>query len=435
MTDRTVLRCGTLIDGSGVAARRDVALVVEGARIAALEPWDERTTTTHEPEPHRDLRRHTVVPGLIDAHAHLCLGAAGSAGWARAAADPVGIVAWGLAAGIAALRTGITTVVDVGSPQGLALRAARLIDAGLAAGPQVLAAGPAITTTAGHGAEFGVAADSASELVGAVRGAVADGADLIKIMVTGGAVDPWTNRRRAQYTEEQLRAGIEDAHRLGRKVVGHANATEGITRGVRAGIDVIAHCNWLGTEPGTVRVELDTVDEMARRGTWVDLNIQGALRDLRETDGAVATWPGPGAVPSTRWELLRSLRDKGLRLYLTSDAFGPAIGGFAGSLAHARGRWDLSAEELIRLVSGAPAEALGMEDRGILAAGRLADLVVLDGDLVSDPGTLLRPLSVHRSGLEVVAHGRLSPPAAALGAGTEAAAQQDLLDAVFKVLA
>lgn len=414
---------------------QDVALVLDGARIASMEPWDDRTSGPREPDRFRDLREHTVLPGLIDAHAHLCLGVAGSTSWTRASTDAVGIVAWGLVAGVAALRTGITTVVDVGSTKGLALRVASLIDAGIAIGPRVMAAGEAITTTAGHGAEFGTAADSTPELVGAVRNAVAGGAHVIKIMVTGGAVDPWTNRRRAQYSEEQLRAGIEDAHRLGRRVVGHANATEGITRAVLAGIDIVAHCNWLGRDPGTVCVDLGTVEAMARQGTWVDLNIQGALRDLRATDGAVVAWPGPGGEPSTRWELLQLLRREGVRLYLTSDAFGPAIGGFATSLVEARSRWGLSAEELISLVCGEPAHALGLQDdRGVLAAGRLGDLVVLPGDLRSDPAALLRPTSVYRSGLEVVAGGRLAPPAAAMASGTEAAAQQDLLEAVFRVL-
>lgn len=434
-TNRSVLRCGTVIDGSGSVAREDIALVVDGDRILSIEPWRDRADSDAESGNFRDLRGHTIVPGLIDAHAHLCLGAPGSAGWASAATDPIGIVAWGLASGVAALQTGITTIVDVGSHAGLALRVASLIDAGLAVGPRVMAAGAAITTTAGHGAEFGTPADSAAEIVHAVRTAVADGADVIKIMVTGGATDPSSNRRRAQYTQDELHAAIDDAHRLGKRVIGHANATEGITRAVRAGIDIVAHCNWLGTSPATVDVDMKTVEAMARQKVWIDLNVKGALRDLKGTDGAVLSWPDATPEPTTRWELLQPLRRRGVGLYLTSDAFGPSVGGFTQSLREGRMRWDLAAEELIALVSGEPARGLGLDDEvGTLAPGRVADMVVLRGDLRSDPDALIRPVSVYRGGVEVVAGGRLRPPAAALASSAEVAAQQDLLDAVFEQL-
>lgn len=174
----------------------------------------------------------------------------------------------------------------------------------------------------------------------AVRAGVAAGCDLVKIMVTGGAIDPPTNRRRSQYGEEELRAAIDDAHRLGKRVVGHANATEGITRAVHAGIDIVAHCNWLGGDPGTVWVEESTVARMAEQGVWVDLNVEGALRDLKSTDGTVVAWEHPGPHPSARWELLQPLRLRGIGVYLTSDAFGPGIGQFPSALCTAQRRWD-----------------------------------------------------------------------------------------------
>lgn len=424
-------RCGVLIDGSGAAPLEDAALILEDGRIAEVGPWTAQHDTTYGPSGSRDLRGHTVVPGLIDAHAHLCLGSPTSVAWSGAAADPVGIVAWGLAAGLAALQSGITTVIDVGSRDGLALRVAELIDTGLALGPHVLAAGAAITTTGGHGADFGAVADDQSELVRAVRTTVAGGADLIKIMVTGGAIDPSSNRRRAQYSEKELRAAIDDAHRLGRRVVGHANATEGITRAVAAGIDVVAHCNWLGPDPATVVLDWSTVDAMVERHVWIDLNIAGALRDLQHTDGAVLYWPEAELVPSTRWELLAPLRRHGVELYVTSDAFGPSIAGFTESLRQLRLRWDLPAEELVRLVTGQPARALGLDDRGLLAPGARADVLVLAGDLRHDQDPLLRPTAVYRDGQPVVCGGRMSLPPVAVAAGVESAAQQDLLTAVL----
>ncbi|MGI8867660.1 MAG: amidohydrolase family protein [Mycobacteriales bacterium] len=428
-------RCGVLIDGSGAAPIEDAALILNGGRIAEVGPWTAEHETLFGPGANWDLRGNTVVPGLVDAHAHLCLGSPVSAAWSAAEADPVGIVAWGLTAGLAALQSGITTVVDVGSRDGLALRVADLIDAGLALGPRVLAAGAAITTTGGHGEDFGAIADDQVELVRAVRTAVAGGADVIKIMVTGGAIDPSSNRRRAQYSELELRAAIDDAHRLGRRVIGHANATEGITRAVAAGIDIVAHCNWLGAAPATVELDWPTVDAMADRHVWIDLNIEGALRDLHQTDGHIACWPEGEPFPTTRWELLTPLRRRGVELYVTSDAFGPGIGGFTESLRQLRLRWDLSAEELISLVTGNPARALGLDnDRGLLVPSLRADILVLDGDLRADHNALLRPAAVYRDGTRVASDGWMSLPAVAAASGVEAAAQQDVLTAALREL-
>lgn len=429
-----VYRCGVLIDGSGGEAREDVALVIDGGRIRSVDSWADAASALRATDV-EDLRGHSVIPGLIDAHAHPCLGAPGSAAWKATAIDSIGIVGWGLASCSAALRTGVTTIVDAGSLDGLALRVGRLIDEGVSVGSTVIAAGAAITTTAGHGMEIGITADSPVELVRAVRQAVIGGAQVIKIMVTGGATDPSSNRRRAQYTEEELVTAINDAHRLGRRVIGHANATEGITRAVNAGIDIVAHCNWLGKDPATIVIDPETVDTMVRRGVWIDLNIQGALRDLSETDGAVVSWPYPDPKPSTRWELLQPLRRQGVPLYLTSDAFGPGLGGFTDALVRARRRWGISAEALVALVTGEPARALGIEnEKGLLSVGAVADFVVLQGDLRSEPDALLKPTSVYQRGVEVVSGGRMIPPPAAMAAQVEVAAQQELLDTVFQEL-
>lgn len=431
----TVWRCGLLIDGSGAAAVEDAALVIDDGRIVQVGAWNADYDRLSRSSASQDLRGHTVIPGIIDAHTHLCLGSPASPAWTAAAADPIGIVAWGLASGLAALQSGITTVVDVGSRDGLALRVAEVIDAGLAVGPKVLAAGAAITTTGGHGTEFGMRADDQAELVRAVRAAVAGGADVIKIMVTGGAIDPSSNRRRAQYSEQELRAAIDDAHRLGRRVVGHANATEGITRAVAAGIDIVAHCNWLGSDPGTVEVDWPTVAAMADQRVWVDLNIEGALRDLKETDGRVVSWPAGEPVPNTRWELLAPLRRRGVGLYVTSDAFGLSIGGLTESLGQLHRRFDLPVEVLVNLVTGKPARALGLDrERGQLVPAARADAVVLSGDLRENPDSLLTPVAVYRDGAQVVSDGRVSMPRAAAASGREAAAQRDLLSAVWKDL-
>lgn len=429
-TSRRTYRCGTLIDGTGALPQHDVALVVEGGLIASIGPWA-RHADEHEGQVY-DASDATVMPGIIDAHTHLC-GASRTIPGASTVPDRLDIAAWGMVACVSAITSGITTVVDVGSPDGLALRVGSLVASGMAVGPLVIAAGRAVTTTAGHGAEIGIAADTADQVVSAVRGCVGAGAGVIKLMVTGGTDDATpTNRRRAQYTEEQLAAGIADAHRLNRRVVGHANATEGISLAVRAGIDIVAHCNWLGREPGTVEIDGHTVQLMIEQDTHIDLNIEGALRDLAATDGTVINWPYSEPLPTTRWELLAPLRRLGVKLHLTSDAYGPAIASFPHSLCAVRERWGLPAEEIVWLATGSPAEALGIQDqRGMLVAGAAADIVVLGGNLQADPRAILSPVLVVRDGVEIVADGRVTPSAAAQSGADEAAAQQARLKLRF----
>lgn len=432
---RSVLRCGVLIDGTGSAAREDIAVVLEDRRVATVAPWGEyERQSAATAVPILDYRDATVVPGLIDGHTHLCWGSLHSRAWVELGNDPAAIVAWGLSSSVAALAAGITTVMDCGSHAGLALTVRDLVLAGIATGPRVLAAAEAITTTAGHGEDIGITADDLTGMRTAVRGLVARSADLVKIMVTGGATDPHTNRRQPQYSTEELRAGIDDAHRLGRRVVGHANATEGIVRAVEAGIDIVAHCNWLGAEAGTVVLDLPTIKRMAQNGVVVDLNIQGARRPLAETDGDVADWPGDSPQPSCRWELLEPLRQAGVAMYLTSDAFGPAIGSFPTQLGRAGSEWGLDAEDLVHRVTAVPAQAFGLSDRGTVEAARDADLAVYDGDLRTDLSTLSRPIAVHQRGRLVVAAGRVSPPRLARAHAEQARAQSGLLDNVFEVL-
>lgn len=190
---------------------------------------------------------------------------------------------------------------------------------------------------------------------------------------------------------------------------------------------------------------LGTVKELAgrhvyregliRRGIWIDLNIQGALRDLLETDGRVVTWEYPGPTPTTRWELLQPLRVGGGRLYLTSDAFGPAVGTFTASLVQARARFRLSAEETVRLVTGRPAQGLGISGtRGTIEPGKCADLVVLSGDLREDAAALTHVQAVYQDGVKVVAGDRLMLPPVASEAAAAASGQQTLLDVVFEEL-
>jgi imidazolonepropionase-like amidohydrolase len=297
-----------------------------------------------------------------------------------------------------------------------------------------LAAGEALTTTAGHAGEISTIADNVDELRKAIRQRVVRKADFIKIMVTGGATDRYSNRRRAQYTTDELTEAIEDAHRLRRRVVGHANATEGIRRAVLAGIDVIAHCNWLGESPGTIDIDMEIVERMAIQGVQVDLNIEGACRPLSSPDGYPINWPTDRPEPTCRWELLQPLRDAGIPVYLSSDAYGSAIGAFPADVGNAAIQWNMAIETVLQYVTSIPADALGLDRRGRLVAGNVADIAVFAGDLRTDASLLSRQPQTYIRGKLVSRNGWLRPPTAALAHSEEASRHLTYMAAAHRQL-
>jgi imidazolonepropionase-like amidohydrolase len=318
-------------------------------------------------------------------------------------------MAWSITSAQAALRVGVTTLRDCGAGAGITLELQRAIADGTVVGPRLQACGPAITTTAGHGEFLGTTADSADELRRRVREWCRQGVDFIKIMATGGLSDPETNRLRAQYSEAELRAAVDDAHRLQRQVVAHVNATEGIRNAVAAGVDVLAHCNWLGAEDGTIDYDQAVADEIARRRIYIDLNIEGAFRPFPTGDGWAQDWTSPGA-PQNRWQLMEAMRQAGVPIFFTSDNAGPRLAEFPRLLVEAGRQGELSAEELIWRATGLAAEGIGLaEQTGTIMAERAADLIIVDGDVVEDLSALLRVRAVYLAGRLVVSDNWIAP--------------------------
>ena len=384
--------------------------MIEGARIVAVGPTAEvLASAAAAGATVVDASACTILPGLIDGHVHVAWGARGVPAWEAARADRDLLMAWAIASAQAALRAGVTTLRDCGAPHGITLQLRRAIADGTVVAPRLQTCGPAITTTAGHGEFLGTAADSADELRRSIRELCRQGVDFIKIMATGGLSDPETNRLRAQYSEEELRAAVDDAHRLGRSVVAHVNATEGIRHAVAAGVDVLAHCNWLGAEDGTIDYDPAVAEAMARRGIVVDLNIEGAFRPFPTGDGWAQDWTAPGA-PQNRWQLMEAMRRDGIAIFFTSDEAGLRLATFPQLLVEAGRQGGLSAEELIWRATGLAASGIGLgEQTGTITAGRDADLLIVDGDLIEDLSALLRVRAVYLEGRLVVSDRWLAP--------------------------
>lgn len=402
---RTVIQCGVLYDGRLSAPRADAAVVVEDGVVVDVADLAE-VDVSDVPALVVDHRDATVTPGLVDAHVHTSWGRDDQPGWGWAGSSEVGRFAWGLAGARAALTAGVTTVRDCGGSGLVTLLVRDAIAAGLHPGPHMRVCGPCVTTTAGHGDFIGVTADDAGELRKRVRELTVAGVDHIKVMATGGDMDPHTNRRRPQYDDDELAALIGDAHRLGLTVVAHCNATSGIRGAVAAGIDTIAHCNWLGYEEGTIDYDRTVAHQIVDRGIFVDLNVAASIRPLAEFDGSAETWSGWDDPPANRWELHREIRDAGGRILFSSDEFGEDLATFPLLLSRAVRELEIPAEEVVHRATEVPAQALGLDGEvGTLVPGRRADLSVFAGDLRTDPDVLGRCREVWQAGDRVVRDG------------------------------
>lgn len=334
-----------------------------------------------------DVSGCTVLPGLIDAHAHLCFNAA--ANW-RSVYDsdsPARMALRMAANGRAMLEAGITTVRDLGAPTALSVELREAFAAGLAHGPHLLVAGAPITTTGGHCYFMGGEADGELEVRREVRKRVKAGCDWIKVMATGGNMTPRTNTFAAQYTVDELRACIAEAHRLRRKVTAHAHGAAGIAVAAKAGVDMIEHCSF--TVPGGIEADPAVIAMIAAKGIVVSPTVSIGYR----------LWPPDGRA-ERRAAALQALFAAGCRVVMSTDCGIPSVphAALAGGMQVLAEYGGLSAVEVLRLATSTAAAVLDIPGRGTLAPGATADLLVVEGDPTLDLSALERVRYVFKEG-------------------------------------
>lgn len=402
-----IIKAERLIDGTGGAPVENPVIVIKDGRIESIQTdvdWK-----TPEGAEVIDASDKTVMPGLIDGHLHLAWGTEAKPGWNDVVGNEERLRLWAVRSAERLLLDGITTARDCGGPGTIPFAVRDGIETGLIQGPRLLIAGSVLTTTAGHCHFFGIEANNADQLRTGVRKMVQQGADFIKIMATGGSLTPMSNRRRAQYSVEELTAAVDDAHRLQKRVAVHCNATEGIRNAVKAGVDSIAHCNWLGIEAGTIEFDEKIVEEMAAKDIYIDLNMAATISPLVSRDGRAQDWGD-----QTRWDLIRIMQKAGVKVYLTTDVIGPSEGEFTDLLVRMVEEGKTTAEEIIPLVTRVPARALGIDDQvGTVEPGKIADFILLEGNPLEDIQALKRIEAVFRSGKTCMHQGKLVLPESA----------------------
>jgi len=378
-------------------------VLVENGRVAGVEPYgvdvpDGCTVTSYD---------GTLLPGLIDMHVHLVTDSGPNAlsrvaGYADEEIEDV--VSEALSRQLAA---GVTTVRDLGD------RGYNVVDrrdrqpASGAAEPRIVASGPPVTVPGGHCHYLGGESAGRAGLRAAVRERLERRVDLVKVMASGGVNTPGTDVMRTQYSDDELRLLVDEAHAVGLPVTAHAHGNPSVRQALSAGVDGIEHCSCMTEtsfgDPGDeLLAALGRSDVVVCPTLGVDRSRQPVppppLQQLLSGLGITLE-----EMLAVRQRHVARLRDAGVRLVSGVDA-GIQPGKAHGTLPHAVAELvhaGFPVDEALATATSLAADACGLGDvTGRLRRGLEADLLVVDGDLSSDLGALHRPVSVRRRGLE-----------------------------------
>lgn len=370
-----------LIDGEGRTFDRGT-IVVRGEQIAAVG----YSRDVRIPRGARviDGRGLTALPGLIDCHVHLCLGGEPDVVATVTAESPAFTLLKATRFARQTLEAGFTTVRDLGFRDHAVFSLKRAIESGLLAGPRILGAGLAICMTGGHARFIGRQADGPTDVTAAVREQLAAGADVIKVIASGGVLTPGTSPDAAQMTVEELTAAVTEAQRAGRRVAAHAHGATGMKNALRAGVHSIEHATLMDDDAASLMKQRDVF--------------------MVPTLSALATTAACGSgcgIPSSAVTKAQAMRarhessfkkahDSGIPIALGTDAGTPF--NYHGENAQELERMvalGMSPMETIIAATSAAARLLGIDHSvGTLAPGKQADLVIVEGNPLKKIGLL-----------------------------------------------
>jgi imidazolonepropionase-like amidohydrolase len=395
-----ILTAGLVLTGREAIAGGAVS--VAGGVITGAGPADRVLAGAPAGATRVDFPAATILPGLIDAHVHLAFDASDDPVAALSLVDNEALYTGMAERARRLLAVGVTTVRDLGDRGHLAIRLREEIAAGLRPGPRILTAGTPVTTAGGHCGFLGGETRGHADIRRLARENLAAGADLLKIMVTGGHLTATGPRLwESQFGPEEIAIVVAEAHRAGKPVAAHAHGVEGIAAAVGAGVDTIEHCTFArpGGQAAGPDPRPELLEAMARQGIVVCPTVSGAFTEVAARAGEAVLRP---------WlDLIRLELDHGIQVIAGTDA-GVArarVDRYAEGLEWLS-RAGLTNTEILGMATTSAADALGLGDRtGRLAPGYSADLIVVTGDPRED-------LSVLRELRFTMAAGRSFPTVA-----------------------
>jgi imidazolonepropionase-like amidohydrolase len=409
--ERLWLTGARLFDGTGAALRENTAILVEDGVIRRVADDRERCPDGARPV---DVGRRVLMPGLTDAHTHASGRVPHTAKGAEEALP--GVAAHFLQAELRDyLRFGVTTIRVCGSQGLMPQQARQAMRYGAFRGPRLLTCGKIISATAPGGRFYGDMyreADGPDDIRRAVREQIRFGADFVKVMTTGARSNELEDPEPLQLTEPELAAVTDEAHRLGYRVAAHAEGLDGCAAAIRHGVDTIEHGMYLHRRP-------DLLEAMAAAGQVLVPTLSGYywMAGLEEAIDPAEPGGGTGAgdtgagdtgtahadpgMPPVLSELaqhnlregaasMRAARQAGVRIALGSD-MSLAAGLEIQRMVH----HGLTPAQALVAATKTAAEALGLDAHiGTVTEGKLADLIVVDGDPLAEPLLLCDPARI-----------------------------------------
>jgi imidazolonepropionase-like amidohydrolase len=381
----TLIRAGRLIDGRGGPPIENVTLVVRGGLIESVLRGAPGAELQRDAQV-IDLSKQTVLPGLMDCHDHIA-GTPGDGGDTQMLQETDAHQAlWGAMHAKITLQAGFTTIRNVGSGSYAEVALKRFINQGLFPGPRIYTATKGLGITGGHAdingwspdvplRGYAQIVDGVDAIRRAVREQVKYGADLIKITASGGVLSSGDSVHHEQYSEEEIRAAVEEAERLGRKVAAHAHAAKAIVNAARAGVASIEHGSLIDDEG---------IALMKQKGTYMVPTLY--TLDFIINEGKENGVPQYG-IDKAR-EISKVQRANLKRAYQAGVKF--AYGTDAAVFPHGRNARDFGIlvdqlgvppMEAIRMATQYAADLIGISDRaGTIEPGKWADLIAVSGD-------------------------------------------------------
>ena len=360
-----------LIDGTGTVRER-MTVLVRGTKIAAVGPSNE--VTIPKGATRLNGRGLTVIPGLIDCHVHLCLGGEADVVKTLESEQPSYTLLKSAKHAKATIEAGFTTVRDVGSRDHSIFALNQAIESGILPGPRIVGAGLAICMIGGHARFIGREVEGVDQVRKVVAEQLAAGAEVIKVIASGGVLTPGTSPDDAQMTAEELAAAVDAARQAGKPVAAHAHGASGMKRAIQAGVRSIEHATLLDEESGAL---------MKQYGVYM-------VPTLSALATTAACRPGCG-IPESALEKAKAMTKRHKASFKQAYESGMfiAMGTDAGTPFNFHGE---NAQELERMValgmspmdailtsSARAAKLIGIhESVGTLAKGMEADLVILN---------------------------------------------------------
>lgn len=420
MSESVVLHARAAYPGIGRPVIEQATLVVVDGVIQAIGPRGEFGV----PDGAKvyDFSDQYLLPGLIDTHVHLTMPGDGQA------ADQFVQVRNDMELLLAAernaersLAAGVTTLRDVGSRGRTVMLLRDAIARGEAIGPRLVVSGPPITITGGHCHYMGGEADGVDGVRQMARSIIKSGADLVKVMGSGGGT-PNVNHGHPSFSVAEMAAAAEEAHRFGRRITVHATCSEAIEICLEAGVDMLEHAAmWTtGSHNRVHQYRTDLAERIVAQGVWVCPTLQasyGVIKQLRQRQEQGTFTAEERAQLDRRlglfentMDVFRRMWELGVRQVAGTDA-GWDINPFGeeyvtGLELAAQGGMPTWA--VIEHATSLAAEAIGLGGKvGALQAGELADLLLVPGDPAVDLQVLRRPSAVFKEGRLVARNGAL----------------------------